>query len=588
MKFDGATFASEYPERTSEWDYEKNAPLKPSEITPKSNKKYWWVCPKGHSYHMAAYNRAIGQGCPYCAGKRVSPEMSLGAKFPELISEWHPTKNGNLTPFGVMPGSVRKVWWRCPKGHEWSAVPLARTYSRSGCPYCSGAKAAADTSLAALNPSLAEQWHPNKNGDLTPDQVTLGSNKKVWWLCSRGHEWKADVYGRHAKGYGCPQCSGVGTSVLELRVYSELKALFPDLQWRSKEHGVEFDLWIPSIATAVEIDGYIWHKARPEKDLEKSSVARDAGVTLIHLRQAPLPLIDPWDIAYNPNQPELDLLNRLVSTIGETSANEHIVAKAQSYAEKKHFLADAAFRKLVANLPAPPEGESFASRFPDLAKEWHLEKNAPLLPTMFLPFSDRKVWWQCRSGHEYEARIAKRATGRNCPICSNHPINGKIHHSNSLGEARPDLALQWDVERNKPLSPADVSPGSRQPVWWICPVCKQSWQAPLHQRARKAARPTCPACSVALKGDRVRATKLKKSGSLSEKAPEVAKSWHPTRNELTPEMVSPGSSMQVWWQCDQGHEWKAVIHGRVAGRGCPHCYTNRKSALKKCPPHEQN
>ncbi|MBQ03731.1 hypothetical protein CL673_03350 [Candidatus Bathyarchaeota archaeon] len=60
-------------------------------------------------------------------------------------------------------------------------------------------------SLADRNPELAKEWHPIKNGDLTPAQVTPGSGKKVWWRCSRGHEWEAMVKSR-TRGTGCPYC----------------------------------------------------------------------------------------------------------------------------------------------------------------------------------------------------------------------------------------------------------------------------------------------------------------------------------------------------------------------------------------------
>lgn len=46
------------------------------------------------------------------------------------------------------------------------------------------------------NDDLIQQWHPTKNGDLTPKHVTAGSNKKVWWLCENNHEWEAVINGR--------------------------------------------------------------------------------------------------------------------------------------------------------------------------------------------------------------------------------------------------------------------------------------------------------------------------------------------------------------------------------------------------------
>jgi len=61
--------------------------------------------------------------------------------------------------------------------------------------------------LEALNPDLAKQWHPSKNGNLKPKDMTLGTQKKVWWICDKGHGWLARIWLRN-KGTGCPYCSG--------------------------------------------------------------------------------------------------------------------------------------------------------------------------------------------------------------------------------------------------------------------------------------------------------------------------------------------------------------------------------------------
>jgi len=123
---------------------------------------------------------------------------------PELAKQWHHTKNGNLTPRDVAQFSHRKVWWRCNKGHEWQAPPRDRSRG-NGCPYCSGRYAYGDNCLAILNPDLSKEWHPTKNGDLTPRNVLLGSHNKVWWKCDKGHEWEATISDR-SSGKGCPEC----------------------------------------------------------------------------------------------------------------------------------------------------------------------------------------------------------------------------------------------------------------------------------------------------------------------------------------------------------------------------------------------
>ncbi|MBQ8623595.1 MAG: zinc-ribbon domain-containing protein [Oscillospiraceae bacterium] len=81
-------------------------------------------------------NRAKGRGCPYCSGKKIlSGYNDLATTNPNLATEWHPDKNGVLLPTMVSPGSHKKVWWLCKKGHEWQASIENRSKG-SSCPIC--------------------------------------------------------------------------------------------------------------------------------------------------------------------------------------------------------------------------------------------------------------------------------------------------------------------------------------------------------------------------------------------------------------------------------------------------------------------
>ena len=121
---------------------------------------------------------------------KLTPEYNLQVKNPALAKEWHPTKNNNLTPIDVTPNTGRKVWWICRKGHEWQAAIAYRNIG-GGCPYCAGRSVCDDNCLQTLNPTLAKEWHPKKNDNLRPRDVMPGSQKRVWWICDKGHEWEA-------------------------------------------------------------------------------------------------------------------------------------------------------------------------------------------------------------------------------------------------------------------------------------------------------------------------------------------------------------------------------------------------------------
>jgi hypothetical protein len=137
---------------------------------------------------------------------KATPDYNLSKLYPELAQQWHATKNKELTPLDVTPGSGLKVWWRCDQGqdHEWKTRIADRSKGTS-CPFCSGKKVGKDNNLGVLFPELAKQWHPTKNGNLTPFDVTPSSNRKVWWTCECGHEWKTTVAHRK-EGTNCPEC----------------------------------------------------------------------------------------------------------------------------------------------------------------------------------------------------------------------------------------------------------------------------------------------------------------------------------------------------------------------------------------------
>ena len=193
------------PDLSRQWHRTKNGPLTPKDVTPGSTKKVWWTCSEGHTWKAVVSSRNRGRGCPYCTGRAVGKDNCLQTINPELAKQWHPARNGGLTPRDVTPNSDKKAWWVCDRGHEWHATISNRNSGR-GCPYCAGRAVCEDSSLQTVNPSLAAEWHPVKNGWLTPKTVTPGSSRKVWWRCVRGHDWEAIINSR-SKGYGrCPYC----------------------------------------------------------------------------------------------------------------------------------------------------------------------------------------------------------------------------------------------------------------------------------------------------------------------------------------------------------------------------------------------
>ena len=133
---------------------------------------------------------------------------SLQTLFPEIAKEWHPTKNGSLTPDMFEFGSIEKVWWKCPKCHgEWQTTINLRTNQRTKCPYCSGKKVLKGfNDLATTRPDLVLDWD-YENNTKRPDEITKGSNYRAHWKCHKcGHEWCTIVDRRGTANTGCPNC----------------------------------------------------------------------------------------------------------------------------------------------------------------------------------------------------------------------------------------------------------------------------------------------------------------------------------------------------------------------------------------------
>ena len=123
-----AKYISENKELMKEWDWEANkkAGLDPDKLTLGSNKKAAWKCKKcGHNWLSKIANRTIlKRGCPVCANHVIiKGKNDLATTHPQLAKEWHPTKN-TFSPNTVPHGTRKKVWWICPKGHEYQASIL--------------------------------------------------------------------------------------------------------------------------------------------------------------------------------------------------------------------------------------------------------------------------------------------------------------------------------------------------------------------------------------------------------------------------------------------------------------------------------
>ena len=536
----------------SEWDWERNrvAGLDPNTLTEGSNKKAYWICSKGHSYHTIIANRTFrAGGCPVCSNKKTVPGINdLATTHPELASEWDYEKNDTLIPQNIVAGSTRRVWWKCQHcGFSWQQSSSQRIQDNNGCPYCSGLRPKKGINdLQTVNPLLASEWNYQRNGSLQPSDVLPQSNKKVWWVCKEGHEWKTSVAVRY-KGCRCPVCSG--KKILE--GINDLQTLYPGI--------------------AAE-----WHRS-------KNLLLLPTQVSYASQKKV------WWQCKYGHEWQSI-ISNRTNLRSG---------------------------CPICSNKQVLTGHNDLGTTHPEIAKEWHPEKNLPLRPADIIAGSNKKVWWMCRKGHEWYVAPNQRTQGRNCPVCSEalhtsfpeqcvfyyltqcvvadnrHTAFGKeidiyipsmqvgieyngllYHNGKETADEEKKRFFQKRGIRVITIKESNQNHIDGDVVFYDCNDRKRINLTWVIETVFALLEIPCPTINILDDSLKIHNQYLEfeKKNSIEITHPDLARQWHPTKNgRLVPSMVSSGSNIKVWWQCEQGHGWKADVAHRVAGRGCPYC-----------------
>lgn len=292
-----------YPEVAKQFDSIKSATT-PDQITPKSNRKFWWKCSEGHSYQTTPSKKTredLPYGCPFCSGYQIDETNSFGHLFPEYAKEFLTEING-VDPYSVSCGRSTRYAWKCSEaGHTFYASIADRTRRGDGCAYCYGRYATPQNNLAVVKPDDANHFHPTKNGGLTAYDFTPCSNKEVHWICEQGHEWVATPGAKK----GCAQCVMSATSKVEIllrqtlidsqimdTVEEETQKL--KIKWRKNSTmTVDILAFRGTEKFAIEYDGYYFHSGihsgnkeeAYRKDLQKTQALLDAGYHVVRIRE---------------------------------------------------------------------------------------------------------------------------------------------------------------------------------------------------------------------------------------------------------------------------------------------------------------
>lgn len=199
------------------WNRDANSDSELQVVTLRARREANWLCPDcGHRFSAKVYEMTDRPTCPKCEAERSAKRRAENEVFkrtpvsdvPELRQAWA----DEADPSEIMvSGGWQLYRFRCENGHYPKVRPS--TYLRSGCQFCQVASidpAQRPTVRAAL-PEIAEQWHPDKNGKYTPDNVGPDSKRTIWWRsdCCK-QEWPEPVRDRNKyKRQRCPECRAI-------------------------------------------------------------------------------------------------------------------------------------------------------------------------------------------------------------------------------------------------------------------------------------------------------------------------------------------------------------------------------------------
>ncbi|MFR5859319.1 MAG: zinc-ribbon domain-containing protein, partial [Clostridia bacterium] len=432
-------------------------------------------------------------------------------------------------------------------------------------PYCAGQlPIVGENDLLTVNPTLAKEWHPTKNGDLAPYDVTAGSHRKVWWLCEEGHEWQSIIKSRN-KGVGCPYCSNKRV----VPGKNDLFTINPELakEWHPTKNGEltpqQFTFGSGKKVWWICKNGHEFYKSidarRKNPNCPICSSRRRTSfpeqAIYYYVKQVFPDAINSYkDIFANNSRMELDIY------IPSIKVGIEYDGKA-FHSETANILRDAKKYTICK------ENGIILVRITDNLKynpiiKYDHKIEIPDQSSKHLNYAISLLLYKLE-----RLEVVVDVDKDRKDILSYLTATDK-----SLASEFPEVAEEWDYEKNGKLLPQMIHPGSNERVWWKCKDCGESWKTSVAERTKRD-KTGCPRCSVFRGAKKHHETILRKKGSVVETHSWILDSWDYEKNNVSPYDVISGSGRKIWLKCDKcGYTWEATVnHITKRGINCPCC-----------------
>lgn len=568
-----------------EWNIKRNK-IEPTEVSPHNQRKVWWICSLGHEWDATIGSRTGNRpsGCPYCSNppKRILIGFNDFESWCKknnkeyLLREWDATRNSGITPSDISYGSGSKIWWRCEKGHSW-CVSLSNRVQGTGCPVCSRTQTSFPEQAIAyyLSKEFRVLQRHRIGGyeiDIYLEDYRIGIEYDGLFFHSNPNTEKRE----RRKDAGL---KSMGVNVIRIKEDKKKTGMKGNAIYyypkKSNYLDSDFNFMLLSLFNVIaektnHVIGEDVDVVRDELVIREhyASVLKQKSVSEVFPW-----LVDEWDYEKNNEmKPESFSANAHTKVWWKCEKGHSWKASISSRGRKLGCPYCAGQRSIVGENDFKSWCEIHS---PNLLTEWDYDRNT-IAPADTSKSSNKKVWWKCEKGHSWEASIANRMHGTRCPICytGNDGKRKKVSlYEWCVDNSNEELLVEWDYEKNYPLTPESVSKASHAKVWWRCKN-NHSWEAQIKSRTYNHG---CPYCSktrkVAIVGDNDLVTWCKENGKEY-----IIDEWDYAANEgLAPEMFTFGSHKRIQWKCKKGHVWSAVIKERTKHNGntCPKCKKGR-------------
>lgn len=417
-----------FPHLAEEWNFEKNAPLLPSQLTSKSNKRVWWKCKRcGYEWQAAPNNRAANShftGCPKCT-KEAHTSFPEQAIYYFISKHYADAVNGFSSDFlGRMELDI----------------------------FIPSLKIAIEYDGAA--------WHSTN--------VVKKREQAKYSSCRENEIYLIRI--REEAGNNT-------TEDCDLVISSRKNAAIEDIRKVLKE----LSLIIPMK------DDFDIMSAEPQ--IRSNYLGRTKEKSLANLYPD---IAQYWNYDRNQEiTPDNVTSNSNFSAWWKCKHGHEWRALVSNMVRNhaKHKNQSTNGCPYCSGKKVIPGETDLKTLSPMLSEQWNYERNNDLCPETFSAHSNKKVWWRCHLGHEWVTTINSRYSGGyGCPYCADRRI---LPGYNDLATRCPHLIEEWNFSKNAQIDPTKIGSKSKEKVWWKCTFCGHEWLTSVAVRTRGSKCPNC-------------------------------------------------------------------------------------------------